>query len=112
MKYGSRFFLPHWLRQYKHNYLKFIEDEYLPVEIIKGDVPFCELCLGTLNTEGMLNPESNDNEYKKLKPRIGLYAETSCGHKFHYTCLYSHLLNHNSCPKCSDNIPKINEYDD
>ena len=110
--YGSKFFLPHCLRKYKHNYLKFIENEYLAVDIVSGNLPFCELWLGSLNTDGMLDIESNNEEYNRLKQNIGLYAETPCEHKFHYACLYSYLIDHDSCPKCSSNIPKINEYDD
>ena len=111
-KYGSRFFLPHSFRKYKHNYLKFIQDEYPPKDIVEGNVSYCSLCLGALNTDGMLNLESNDKEYNILKQKIGLYAETSCKHRFHYACLYSYLTNHDSCPKCLIDIPKINEYDD
>ena len=111
-RYGSRFFLPHRFRKYKHDYLRYIEDECLPVDIMSEDVSFCELCLGYLNTPGMLDQESGNKEYNRLKQKIGLYVETPCMHKFHYSCLYTYLITHVSCPKCSRNIPYINEYDD
>ena len=110
--YGSRFFFPHKFRQYKHNYMRYIEDEYLPADVVSYNVPWCELCLGSLSTPGMINQEIDDKEYNRLKKRIGLYLETPCKHKFHYSCLYTHMINHSCCPKCSKLIHKLNEYDD
>ena len=76
VRYGSRFFLPHRFRKYKHDYLRRLEDEYLPVDMMSENVPICELCLGHLNTHGMLDLELNSKEYKRLKERIGHYSET------------------------------------
>ena len=110
--YGSRFFFPKRFRKYKHDYLKLIENDYRPNDIWNGNVPSWELWLGDLSTDGMLDIETSIKTYNKLKRRIGLYAVAPCEHKFHYTCLYTYLTNHNSWPKCSELIPKIQEYDD
>ena len=111
-KYGSRFFLPHRFRKYGYQYLKFIENEFLAVDIDRGNVPYCELWLGTLDTGGMLDLDLNNKKYEMLKQHIGIYAETPCEHTFHYTCLCVYLNDHDSWPVCQEILSELIDYDD
>ena len=99
--------LPDRCRRFKYRYVRFVEEDYSVTDIANENIPYCDICLGTLSNHGMLNDESDNRGYNKLIKRIGLYSKTPCLHIFHYTCLYSYLKVHDSCPICLEKLEEL-----
>ncbi|CAI2386937.1 unnamed protein product [Moneuplotes crassus] len=106
-KYGTRFFLPTFLRRNLY-------DKYMKKLTHFNDQEcgqFCQICTNPLDYPELEYHDVSET-YKFLNFGEGVYIETPCSHTYHPNCLFKMIQETNpQCPVCSHEVP-VYDFDD
>jgi len=116
-KWGSRFFIPRFLRFWsEYNYYKSFSEDLEEGNNADGENN-CWICLNPLCFREDWDTSSETQSRRGLSrffrrttdPNPHLYMKTPCGHKYHPTCLKSWMRRKLECPFWRSPIPALDE---